>query len=323
MSNTLRDWAVQYATKESGGQVIIEDLIKASGLLATMPFRPATHNSYHRYTLANNLPTGGFRALNGSLVPNNPTQKIQQEDLFELAQLETKDPTYIKDLGISVEEAFAMDTPQTIEGMSQTLAKQFFYGTTGAGSSEGFIGLRELAVSNGNVQSMGGAEGSSSTMFIVRWQPNVMEGLFNPEFLNTGQLITSELLHGGETYAVTSDTATGAQKMVKGALYQSYLGLLKAGAYNVAVITNIEDSTGHKPTAAAIDKAIEQVNGYSHSGNTFIYCNSRVYRLTGELKNSKLQSLPESTEFSRRLDTWDGLIPIVIDDNITNTENYS
>src|SRR6056297_1787787 len=315
---TLRDWAVQYATKESGGQVIIEDLVKASGLLATMPFRPATHNSYHRYTLASNLPSGGFRALNGSLVPNNPTQEIQQEDLHELAQLETKDPTYIKDLGLSVEEAFAMDTPQTIEGMSQTLAKQFFYGTTGSGSADGFVGLRELAISNSNNASMGGDEGSSSTLFVVRWQPNVMEGLFNTEFLTSGQLITSELLHDGATYAETTNTSTGAQKLVKGALYQSYLGLLKAGAYNVAVVTNIQDSDDDGPTAAAIDKAIEQVKGYSNSGNTFIYCNSRVYRLTKELKDSKLTAMAGDSLYNRPLDTWDGIIPIIIDDNITN-----
>jgi hypothetical protein len=318
---TLRDWAVDYADK--GMQTVIEDFVKASGFLATAPFRPATHNSYHRYKVADNLLFGGFRALNGSLIPNNPTKSIQQEDLHELSQLETMDPTYVKDLGVSVQEAFNMDAPQTIEGMSQTLAKQFFYGTTGAGSADGFIGLRQLAIENGLNQSMGGDEAKSSTIFVVRWQPGVMEGLFNPQFLSTGQLITSELMHGGDTYTVTTDTSTGAQKPVVGALYQSYLGMLKAGAFNVAVITNVEDATGDKVTAAAIDKAIEQVKGYSNAGNTFIYMNSRCYRLTNELKVSKLQTLPESTSFSNRMATWDGMIPIVIDDNISITEDYS
>ena len=106
-------------------------------------------------------------------------------------------------------------------------------------------------------------------------------------------------------------------------MYQSYLGLLKAGAYNVATVTNIQDDTGDKPTVAAIEKAIEQVKGYSNPGNTMIYCNSRCYRLIQELKAAKLSSLPESDLWSSRLMSWDGLIPIVIDDNLSNLEDYS
>lgn len=321
--STLRDLAVEYDINDNGLITVIENLTKYSGLLQSMPVAPSSHGIFHRYSLAADLATGGFRALNGSIVPSSVSKDIETEDLFEMTALDELDSSYVENMPKDVMGVFADRSPQFSVGMGQKLASQFFYGINGSGDVDGFAGLRDLAIANGLNQSMGGDEGSSSTMFIVRWQPGVMEGLFNSNMVNAGEIVRTELIGKGATYTKVTNTSTGATTFKKGAKHTSYLGLLKAGISNVAVITNIEDASGNSTTAAAIDKGIEQVKGYTNSGEVAIYCNSRVYRLTNTLKNGKLETVAADNLYSARLATWDGIIPLWIDDNITNTEDYS
>ena len=321
--NTLRDLAVDNTIDSEGLTTVIENLTKYSGLLQSMPVAPSSHGVFHRFALAADLATGKFRALNGSIVPSSISKDVETEDLFEMSALDELDSSYVENLPSDIMGVFQDRAPQFSIGMGQNLAKQFFDGIHGSGDAGGFAGLRDLAIANGLNQSMGGEEGSSSTMYIVRWQEGVMEGLFNSNMVDAGEIVKTELIGKGATYTKVTDTSTGATTFKKAAKYTAYLGLLKAGTSNVAVITNIEDASGDGPTAAAIDKAIEQVKGYTNSGDVAIYCNSRVYRLTNTLKNSKLETVAKDKLYSARLATWDGIIPIWIDDNITNTEDYS
>ncbi len=323
MESTLRDLAVEYDIDRNGLTTVIENLTKYSGLLQSMPMAPASHGTFHRFSLAADLVGGGFRALNGSIIPSSVSKDIATEDLFEQTALDELDSSYVDNMPGDTISVFQDRSPQFTTGMGQNLATQFFYGIHGQGDSEGFAGLRDLAIANNLTQTMGGDEGSSSTMFIVRWQPGVMEGLYNPKMVTAGEIVSTELVLGGNTYTKVTNTTTGAVTFKKGAKHTSYLGLLKAGTANVAIITNIQDATGDVVTAAAIDKAIEQVKGYTNPGEVAIYCNSRVYRLTNNLKDSKLQSMAKDELYRSRLATWDGLIPLWIDDNITNTEDYS
>lgn len=319
---TLRDWAVQYDSGENGLKVIVEDFYRESGLLQSMLMRPASDGIFHRYMIASDIIDGEFRALNGSIVPNSPTQEILTENLAELTAIQELDSSYVETSKGSTASVFAFSAPQFTTGLGRTLSEQYLYGIEAGGDSKGFKGLRQLSIDNGLTQSMGGDEGKSATMFVIRWQEGVMEGLFNQEMMANGSLVNMELIGNGATYLKTTNTTTGAVKPVKGAKYTSFMGLLRAGGANVATITNIEDATGDKVTVAAIEKAIEQVKGYTNAGNTVIVLNSRCMRLVKELKDTKLTN-NDTDRYSQRMKSWDGIIPFFIDDNITNTEDFS
>jgi|GEM_PF-4304637 len=323
MRNTLRDWAVLYDSDKNGLLPIVEDLEKASGLLQSMRMSPANNGFFHRYMLAEDLAYGGFRSLNGSIVPNSPTQEILTEDLSELAAIHELDSSYVESFNKPIEKVFGAYSSQFTTGMGQKLSRQYLYGLEGDGDADGFQGLRQLSIDNGLTQSMGGAEGSSATMFVIRWQPGVMEGLFNEGMMANGSIVDMEIINGGKTYTKTTNTTTGAVKPIKAAMYKTSLGLLRAGAYNVATITNIQDATDKKVSVEAIEKAIEQVKGYTNAGETVIVLNSRCMRLIKELKDTKITTYDDSDKYSARLKSWDGVIPFFIDDNITNTEDYS
>ena len=319
---TLRDWAVDYDILDTDMTKMIENLTKKSGLLKTMMVQPASHNMFHRYALAENLPTAGFRLINGSITPSKATSKIQQEDLVELNALDERDKRLVESSPLQNDAVFASDSPQYIESMGQTLSKQFFYGTTGAGDADGYQGLRQLAIANSKSITGSGTEGSSTTIFAVRWQKGVMTGLFDPSTFNSGNPINMEMVSDGKPYPAVTNVSTGAKKFLYGMLYSASLGLLGAGIANVACYTRIQDDTSDKPTAANMDKLIELIEGYSNTEDTFIYLNGRALRLLQELKVSKLTTAVYDEEHSTWLRYWD-TIPLIVDDNLINTEDYS
>ena len=314
----LRDWALGVSSK--GLETQISQLAKESGILSTMLFQPANHGLFHKYKLAENLASGGFRAINGSIVPSKVTQKVQQEDLKLLTDLQRLDKGYCETYPGGANSAFAEDSPQFVEGLGQKAATQFIYGINGSGDEEGFAGLRDLAVANNKTISQGGAEGSSTTILCVKWRKDETTGLFNPANFNKGKIVNIEMENNGKWFMETTNTSTGAVKPVYGALYESYLSLLMSNPNNVFAYTNIQDADGFKPTSANMDKMIASVK--AKPSDTIIYMNWTALRLLQELKVGKLQISTTDTDYSKWLISWNG-IPIVLEENLTDTESYS
>ncbi|MCD4650630.1 MAG: hypothetical protein K8S56_02420 [Candidatus Cloacimonetes bacterium] len=297
---------------------IIDSLTKDSGILRTMPFQKASHGLFHKYKIKTGLPSGGFRNVNGSIIPHTTNDEVKQTDLKILTDIQQEDKAICESYPGGVEKYFADELPAFVEGLGQTAAKQVIYGTDGTfGDSEGFVGLRQSAIANSNIIAAGGTSGSRTTILAVRWKHGICTGLFNENAFADGQMITVRPLNTGNPVMVVVDTATGAVKPVYQALYEAYMGLLVADTKNVAAYTQIQDASGKKPTAANLDKLIDMVNGTA--GDTFIYCNRIGRRLLWELKDSKMQITPAETEYNSMLERWNG-IPMILDENLSATE---
>ncbi|MCD4829618.1 MAG: hypothetical protein K8R90_09360 [Candidatus Cloacimonetes bacterium] len=297
---------------------IIDSLTNASGILRTMPFQKASHGLFHKFKVKQALPSGGFRAVNGSIVPHTTMDVVRQIDLKILTDIQQEDKAICEAYPGGVEKYFADELPAFVEGLGQTAARQLVYGTDADfGDEEGFSGLRQYAVDHGNTIDAGGASGSRTTIIAVRWKPGVCTGLFNENAFMDGSLITVNPLNGGQPVMSVVDTATGAVKPIYQALYEAYFGLMVASDRNVAAYIRIQDASGKKPTAGNLDKLIDMVHGSPE--DTFLYCNRMGRRLLWELKDSKMMTLGAETDYNRMIERWNG-VPVVLDENIAADE---
>jgi len=297
---------------------IIDSLTNASGILRTMPFQKASHGLFHKFKVKQALPGGGFRAVNGSIVPHTTQDEVRQIDLKILTDIQQEDKAICEAYPGGVEKYFADELPAFVEGLGQTAARQLIYGTDATfGDEEGFLGLRQYAVQHGNTIDAGGASGSRTTILAVRWKPGVCTGLYNESAFVEGNLITVKPLNGGQPVMCVVDIATGAVKPVYQALYEAYFGLLVAADRNVAAYVSLQDATGKKPTAANLDKLVDLVHGSPE--DTFLYCNRLGRRLLWELKDTKMQTLGADTDYNRMIERWNG-VPVVLDENIAADE---
>ncbi len=296
---------------------IIDSLVNESGLLRTMPFQKASHGLFHKYKVKTELPSGGFRNVNGSITPHSTNEEVKQIDLKILTDIQQEDKAICEAYPGGVKKYFADELPAFVEGLGQTAAKQFIYGTDHVGSEDGFKGLRQYAQQFGNEIKLGGSTGNSTSILVVRWKKGVCSGLYNEQAFSRGQLITIKPMNNGNPVMLPSDAATGSMKPVYQALYESYLGLLVADKKCTGMISEICEAESKKPTSGQIDQLIDLVNGSAN--DTFIYLNRASRRLLWELKNSKMQTAPSDRNYSTSIELWNG-IPLVLEENITSNE---
>jgi hypothetical protein len=297
---------------------VIDSLTKESGILRTMQFQKASHGLFHKFKIKASLPSGGFRRVNGSIVPHTTFDEVRQEDLKILTDIQQEDKAICEAYPGGVEKYFADEAPAFLEGLGQTAARQLIYGTTPSyGDTEGFRGLRQYAELNDRIIPAGGNSGERTTILAVRWKAGTCVGLYNENAFAEGQLVAVKPLNQGQPVMVTVDPATGAVKPVYQALYEAYLGLLVADTANVAAYTEITDASGHKPTSSNLDKLIDLVNG--SPSDTFIYVNRLSRRLLWELKESKMQTSAAEGDYNHMIERWNG-IPVMLEENLSATE---
>jgi hypothetical protein len=297
---------------------VIDSLTRESGILRTMQFQKASHGLFHKFKIKAGLPSGGFRRVNGAIVPHTTFDEVHQEDLKILTDIQQEDKAICEAYPGGVDKYFSDEAAAFLEGLGQTAARQLIYGTMASyGDPEGFRGLRQYAVENDRVITAGGGSGERTTILAVRWKPGVCVGLYNENAFVDGQVVAVKPLNQGQPVMVVVDPSTGAVKPVYQALYEAYLGLLVADSANVAAYTEVADSTGHKPTASNLDKLIDLVNG--SPADTCLYANRLGRRLLWELKESKMQTSSADGDYNTLIERWNG-VPVVLEENLSTTE---
>jgi hypothetical protein len=164
-------------TKDNVVMAIAEVLNKVNTVLDDAPWLRGNGDTQHISAKRLSLPAGSFRKINSgvALEKSTTTQVIESIALLEsysridsaLIEL-NPDPAAFR---MSEDLAF-------VEGMSQTLANQIFYGTT-VGSPEKFDGLatRYATLTTAgvsavhNVHNYGGTGSTLNSIWIVQWGP--------------------------------------------------------------------------------------------------------------------------------------------------------
>lgn len=309
VQNLMVEWGVQ------GSPVIIADLIKRSGLLQTALIRPASDGIKHKYKWMNELPAASFRAIGSGVVPSTISKDKAAIDLWNLI-------TYLKADYKDVEENpngktgwVGSNLPGAIQGFGQAIAKQCFYGTDPTfGSTSGFLGAHQYAKANSNVvKQMGGASGSSNTLFAFRW-----DGDDGASIRHGAQANLINVRDLTPTIPVTTviDTTTGTETIDYKWLIDAFFALIIPSKTSVAALTQI-DAT-HAPTALDVNNLIDAVD--TGSGTIYLYCNNKVRNMLWNLKDSKLKLIPSDDSYRVAFPNWNGMADIVLDQNLLSTE---
>jgi hypothetical protein len=316
-NQTLRDLIVAYAGKSANVEAVMSHLVKKSGILKTALAIPANFNIYHKYKKVAALPTFTVGGMNQNLTDVTVNKDLFQQELCSVDAIQTEYKKELDNYPGGANKFFADQFLSFIEGWGQAASKQIVYGTSGLGSADGTIGLHQIATAYGNVVACGGTSGSTSSIFAVKYDPKSCGVLFNPV---AGKFLNVTKLHGGNAYPeiINDGGSDQSKKLVYGCSYESSLSFLSASSYDVAVMTQIEDASGDKPTASRMDQILDMVQG--DEGNTFLYMNRTQKRLVRELKDSKFEMGALDKNYDIRVDYWNG-VPIIIDENIVNTES--
>jgi len=303
-----------------GGEAAIDQLSKESGLLQTAEAIPANHNIFHKFKRLDALPSFSISAIGTGQADTTVNSNLYQTDLKILRATQSEQTDVVDSYPGGRSQFFMDDLSAYQEGFGQDASKNLIYGTdSNLGDTAGIKGLHQYAKIYSNVTQAGGASGSRTSIFAVKYRPgkNGCGLLFNPQIIGSAGIMNIIAMNNGNPVLETTSTTTRAKVPVYQAMYEAYIGFLSTSSFDVAAITQIQDATSKKPTAPYMNAMLDQVK--ANASNTVIYMNRTSHRLLGELKDGKLQVMPAGGDYSNLVATWNG-IPIVIDDNITDTE---
>jgi hypothetical protein len=172
---TLVDLAKR--TKDNRVMAIAEVLNKANAILDDAPWTQANGETSHTTSKRLYLPAGSWRKINSGVALEKATTTQVVESIGMLESYSRIDSALIE---LSPDPAAFRMTEDLafVEGMSQTLATQIFYGTT-VGYPERFDGfatryknLTTVNVSSvHNVHNYGGTGSAVNSIWIVQWSP--------------------------------------------------------------------------------------------------------------------------------------------------------
>lgn len=316
MSNaTLRKLVTGFAAQDPA---IIDSLVNASGILQTAIAQPASHNAWHMGKKVSSLPSGTFINPGGSVTDSTVDDEIVQTDLKLMRAVQSEPKEIVESYPGGMSAFFKNQSPAFIEGLGQTASKQLIYGIDSTfGNVSGFRGLHQIARDNSKVIQAGGATGSRTTIFAVRWKQDVCSILFNGQMMSAGEFIKFMYLNNAQPVTEVTNTTTGAKKLVYQGVYEAYMSLLALDSKNVAAYTQIQDATDDRPTATNMDLLLDYVN--ADPTNTFLYANRTGRRLLWMLNDSKMQTMPAGNAYDTRIEIWNG-IPVILEENILSTE---
>lgn len=307
----------QLAVEARSPQVpIIENLVKALGVIETAQAGFSSDYLRHEYNVGAEDPNAAVRAVNGSIIATSGREILASITLPEISSLVEVDKSIVKKYG-SIEKYLNEPNRQTayIRKVLQVLDQAMIYGADATfGVSGAFQGFHQIAKANSKViAQLEGATGSRTSIFAVHWSPGEVQAVI-PQILN-GLVVQAELIGGGTLQAPTASESTKARSLIYGANYWLNCALQVAHNYGVAAITQI-DST-HKPTAGQIDALIDGVRGMA-DGYTFLYMNRTARRYLRELKNTMFIDT-NNENYNTQIATWNS-IPVILDESISSAE---
>lgn len=316
---TLQYLATQWSSAQ---QNFIDNLVKTAGILRTASVGYANNGLFHKYNFATNLPTASIRSINGSVAPTTTTFDLKQLDLKELITVETVDATLAKGDPGGAAGYMNKVSPGHMESLAQAAEKSIVYGTNSTyGATDGFLGFHDLARQAETNRSLSvidaGGTTNTTSIFAVKWKPEICQLVIPSGVASGGELVVSTVMHNGEVTLMVTNTTTGAMMPVYQVMYQMMLALQAASDYSVHRIVGVDAGT-NAPTAAEIDTLVDLVKG--DSSNTIIYTSRMGKRGMQTLKATKFFTQAVSDQgMNTMLDFWNG-IPVIVSDNILETE---
>ena len=314
MNPTLLNVVKSYKTNK--GIIIAQDLICRSGIMRTMFFGKASNDSYDLVDIAASLPAGSFRLPGAGYSVSNPTSAMQQIDLFPFGAFHQLDANLVKRYKGGLGQYIKDKSPGYAEGLGQSFSAQLVYGF--GKDANGFKGLRQIAIENSkNVTAGTAGSGSGSvyaTILFVKWHREACTGLFNEVNFKSGKLFIPTIENNGKIVWIADPNDATKKMPVYQFATEADFGIKVLSTNNVYAITGLKNASTFEVTLKQLKSALRAIKAET-DGSTFIYCNSEGARQIDLVNPAPQQSVDTLDKFNK--------VPIVIDDNITQTEAWN
>lgn len=307
-----------YEAKRLGRAIIIpQDIVPVTGIVRTMEFQPASHGAFDVVDVAETLPEGSFRRINGGINVATMAKNGVKIDLFPFGSIYEVDAAIIEDYPGGLQGYVKDKTSMFAPGLAKSFESKLVYGDT-----EGFSGLRQIAAQNSKAVPVNGSgTGNDYTSIIaVKWDPALCTGLYNKSEFKEG-LFVPKILNGGKIVYVdefdSSGSATGKKKPVYQWGIEQKFGIRVIGATQVAALVGIKDADNYRPTETQMDTMLDSINADSSTTKIYLIRGSRT--LLKLIKTGKLSYNNADINLSKSPTMYDD-IPLITTTGITATE---
>jgi hypothetical protein len=327
--STLLDYAKR--EKPGGGiDEIIEVLAASNPIIADANVMEGNLVTGHRTTQRTTQPTGGWRLLNGGIVPEKSTTK-QITDLCGILEAYSKLDVDVAGLNGDAAAFRASEDNAFITGMNSTAATAIFYGNQGTDPEQiqGFAPRYNSTSGEYSSQIIDGGAASDQTdctsIWVVTWGPQTCS-LIYPKGSKAG--LTSEDL--GKQLVTDAGGTTGNQYLAYVTRFQWKLGLCIRDYRYVIRIANIDYSALTADATAGADLLDKLTDAYyarptvdlGNMASTKIYCNKTIAKfLHKQAQNKANVNLTLDTAAGKPMVSFLDA-PVRVCDNLTNAEAH-
>ncbi|MBT7082064.1 MAG: hypothetical protein HN929_11490 [Chloroflexi bacterium] len=289
----LKEITMKFAKKQPN---MADEITENAPIVERLRWKPSTHDFWNMAEHLTDIDGATFVKANAPLPFMNVSSELEKIDMAIMGGVMEVGEDTSKQFG-SAENYFAGKIPSLLKKAGMDTEKEFYYNNWMA-----------KAIDDGNVFKAGATSGLCYSMIVIRFDPDVNIGLFNPKGFKQGSLLNKDAINGGSRYHLRSKAGVlGFGMTLKG-----YFGWQNISKRTVATIVNIQE--GSLPTSLQIDDAIAKVRGTDR--DTMILCHPRCKNLAlAPFKENKLQMGITDKTYNRRIDEWDG-IPVITSYNI-------
>lgn len=315
---TLRALAVKQGWANAPS---IDSLTVKSGLLTAGGAIAASHLYKHKHKRLDALPALTWRDAGGSQGNVTTNSNLFETQLKIVGGLQSEPADITTDWPGGADAYFAEQKPSWQEAFGQAASVGLIYGTDSThGDAKAPVGIHQYAVAADNTiqNSQAGDTGSTTSIIAIKFRPGI-DGcgiLYDPQVTAAGNLMTSEVLNGGNKVAMTISTTGPTAQLVYQVEHTGKLAFLTTSTKDIAIYNRIQDASSERPTAAKMDELIDAVE---FDERTVLFMNSTTRRMLNLLNDSKLNTTPITTDYYSFQTSWNG-VPIMIDNNILSTE---
>lgn len=307
LNNIFREVALQLSDKQP---TLVDYVTEEAPILNLMPMQPTTSGLSHQYEVLVDADSASFVDLDQELPSVNADTRVEHTKVGLLGASMEVGEDKVNELGIAPAEYFARKLQHVLKFTGTNTEQAMLYNYLRARAIQSYND-NELSDRAEHLMSAGGSANKNYSIIFVKWEPDNMYGLYNPNGFGNGMLFDMEPISGGRLYY----TKASAYKVLGyGLRLKSHFGLLAANPRNVAVIANIDisdasDENWKLPTAYQMDDAIAAIRG-AMGGNTMMLMHPKVKTAMSKFKTDKVQLFNSDRSMEFTFDAWDG-IPMI------------
>lgn len=304
LTDIFREVAIARSEKQPE---LVDYVLDEAPIMEMMPMQPTTSGMSHQHEVLLNADAAGFVDIDQELPNVNAETKVESTHVGLLgAEIEVGEDK-LNELGLSPAEYFARKMRPILKETGNKTEQAMLYNYLRARAIQARDD-EEFDRVDDHVMNAGGSGSTNYSIIFVKWEPDNVYGLYNPNGFGNGMLFDMQAINNGGIY----HTKASSQKVLGyGMRIKSHFGLLTANPKNLAVVANIDISDAdpanwNLPTSYQLDDAVASIRG-AMGGNTMMLMHPKVKTALGQFKTEKIELVTADQNLRFTVDAWNGI----------------